>query len=162
MIVVSDTSPLLNLALIGHLDLLRALYEQIIVPPAVYHELVVVGAGMPGAADVKNAPWIQVKTVQNASMAASLRLQLHPGEAEAITLALELAADLFLVDERKARFVAARLGVPVTGLIGVLVEAKHKQLVPAVKPILDRLMNEANFYISADLYQRVLQVVGEP
>jgi uncharacterized protein len=161
VIIVSDTSPLLNLAVINQLDLLHELYQEIIIPPVVYNELVVAGWNMPGAIEVEEAAWIQVKSAQNKSVAASLHLQLDPGEAEAIALAIELSADLLLVDERKARVVATQLGLPVVGLLGVLVEAKQKRHVTAVRPILDRLIQEASFWISPELYQHVVSSVGE-
>ena len=103
MIVVSDASPLLNLAIIGQLDLLRQLYDEVVIPQAVYDEVVVMGSDMPGASEVREAHWILTRQVQNQPLITALRLQLDYGEAEAIALASELNADLLLVDERKAR-----------------------------------------------------------
>jgi hypothetical protein len=161
IVVVSDTSPLLNLAIIGRLELLPALYQEVAIPSAVYHELVVAGAGMPGADAIKDASWIRTKSARNESTVASLRLQLHSGEAEAIALGLELGADLMLIDERKARFIATKLGLKVIGLLGVLVEAKQKGYILAVKPLLEELVSEAKFRVSDELYQLVLRTVEE-
>ena len=127
MIVVSDASPLLNLAIIGHLDLLHQLYDEVVIPQAVYDEVVVIGREMPGASDVHNAQWIMTRQVKNQPLITALRLQLDHGEAEAIALANELNADLLLVDERKARLVASQFGLKFTGLLGLLVEAKQKR-----------------------------------
>ena len=161
MIVISDTSPLLNLAIIGHLELLRALYGEIVIPQSVYHELVLSGTGMPGSEDIQTATWIVVKPVKNRSLVTSLRLQLDEGEAEAIALATELSADLLLLDERKARVVAAQFGLKFTGLLGFLVEAKHKQRLVAIKPVLDALLHQASFWVSTALYKHILEEVGE-
>jgi predicted nucleic acid-binding protein len=90
-----------------------------------------------------------------------LQMELDVGEAEAIALAKELAADLLLMDGRRGRDIAARLGLRVIGLLGVLIEAKHRGMIPAVKPILDDLKAKAGFWVSQQLYARVLQAAGE-
>ena len=161
MIVVSDSSPLLNLAIIDQLDLLQKLYGEVVIPQAVYHELVVQSAGMPGADSIHNADWIVVQEVKNRVLVASLRTQLDLGEAEAIVLAIESAANLLLLDERKARNVAAHLDLDFTGLLGVLVEAKEKGHITLLKPILEALTKQARFWISPTLYEHVLEQVGE-
>lgn len=161
MIVVSDSSPLLNLAIIDQLDLLQKLYRTVVIPQAVHQELVIKGADMPGADSVQNASWIVVQEVKDRVLVAALRTQLDVGEAEAIVLAIESAADLLLLDERKARSVAAHLDLDFTGLIGVLVEAKEKGHVTLLKPILEALTKQARFWISSELYNHVLEQVGE-
>lgn len=157
MIVVSDTSPLLNLAVIGQLELLHLLYGDI--PQAVYDELVDTGANMPGSNTIQSTSWITVKHVENRLLVASLKLQLDEGEAEA--LATELEADLLLVDERKARTVADHLGLKFTGLLGVLVEAKYKEHIANIKPLLNLLISQAGFWIAPTLYEYILETVGE-
>ena len=161
MIVVSNTSPIINLAVVGQLELLRQLYGQVIIPRAVYDEIVISGAGQPGAVEARTWDWIEVKPVADPTRVASLLLELDAGESEAIALALELGADLLLLDERKGRAVAAHLGVRCLGLLGVLIEAKHNGFVPAVKPVLDRLIQGAGFWIGAALYEHVLRTAGE-
>jgi predicted nucleic acid-binding protein len=161
MIVVSDTTPVMNLAVIGRLDLLQQLYTTITIPEAVFHEVCVAGAGQAGAQDVSAAPWIDRRSVVDVGLANSLMLELDEGEAEAITLAIELKADLLLMDERRGRSVAARLGIKHIGLLGALVEAKHAGFIIAVKPILDALMEQAGFWVSPALYAHVLLVTGE-
>jgi predicted nucleic acid-binding protein len=86
---------------------------------------------------------------------------LDRGEAEAIALALELNADLLLIDERKGRVAASQLGIRVVGILGMLVEAKQRGFVSAIKPIVDDLIRQAGFWIRNDLYNRVLQSVNE-
>lgn len=161
MIVVSDTSAIINLAAVEQLDLLRQLYGKIAIPQAVYHEIAVVGAGQPGATEVQTLEWIETKQVANDALATALQMELDVGEAEAIALAVELKADLLLLDERRGRVVASRLGLKFIGLLGVLIEAKDREFIPAIKPILDDLITKAGFWISDRLYARVLQTAGE-
>jgi hypothetical protein len=161
MIVVSDTSPIVNLATINYLDVLRQLYGTIRIPQAVYDEIVVAGAGKPGSAHVKAADWITVQPILNTARVAQLQNDLDAGEAEAIVLADEQQADLLLIDEQKGRIIAAQTGIVYTGLLGVLVVAKHQGVLPAIKPLLDDLVQTAGFWISQPLYQRILNAVGE-
>lgn len=162
MIVVSDTSSLINLANVGQLDLLSQLYTSMIIPGAVYHEIVIAGAGRPGALEVQNSDWIETRRATDQALISMLRYQqLGPGESEAIALATELNAELLLLDERRARDVAANLGLNIIGLLGALVEAKRRGLVPAVRPIVDAMIANAGFRVEAGLYFRVLQSVGE-
>ncbi len=161
MIVVSDTSPIIGLAAVGHLDLLHELYETILLPTAVLDELTAVEPPAPALQELQSADWFQVVEVREPALIAALELGLDRGEAEAIALAVEREADLLLLDERKARAVARRLERPVIGVLGVLVEAKRRQLLPAVRPVLDELLTRAGFRISGSLRSRVLQETGE-
>jgi len=77
-------------------------------------------------------------------------------------LALELQADDLLIDERLGRQEAVRLGLSIVGILGILVVAKQKRLIPQVKPIMDDLINQAGFRVSSQLYQRVLALAQEP
>jgi predicted nucleic acid-binding protein len=161
MIVVSNTSPNVNLAVVGQLDLLQKLYGHVIIPQAVYDEIVIAGAGQTGAVEVKSFAWIETNKAKERALVASLQLELDNGEVEAIALAAELKADLLLLDERRGRAIASRLGLRCVGLLGVLMEAKHQDLIAAVKPILDALIQKAGFWVSQALYDHVLQSAGE-
>lgn len=164
MIVVSDTSPITNLAAIGQLDLLQRLYTSIIIPVAVYDEMVNVGKSVPGATEVKTLPWIQTQAVADQQRVITIQESeenIDLGEAEAIALALELKADLLLMDERRGRIVATSYGLQVTGLLGVLVQAKRNNLIQIVKPLLDQLIEQADFRVSDELYTTILQIAGE-
>jgi predicted nucleic acid-binding protein len=161
VIVVSDASPFISLAMTGHLELLKHLYQQVFIPDAVYQELTGNDVERPGAVEVQTLEWIIVQPVQNAMVMRALQGELDRGEAAAIALAVERQADMVLIDERRARAVATRLGLNVVGVLGVLVEAKHKALISQLKPILDDLITRAGFWVSAQLYERVLQAVGE-
>jgi predicted nucleic acid-binding protein len=157
MSVVSNASPLISLARIGKLDLLRQLYGELLIPEAVWHEVVIEGVGQPGANEVKVATWIKTQSVTNTPLVSALRQELDTGEAEAIVLTLETQAELLLMDERVGREVARHLGLRYTGLIGVLVEAKHKDVLTFIKPHLDALRDIAGFRIRDALYVRILQ-----
>lgn len=161
MKVVSNTSPIINLAAINHLDVLRQVFGTIVIPQAVYHEIVVVGSGQPGADEVREANWIQVHAITNQPLITVLTLSLDQGEAEAIALAVEIQADLVLLDERMGRSVASHFGLKCIGLLGILIEAKRTGVLPAVKPVLDDLRSKAGFWVSPALYDQVLQTVDE-
>lgn len=161
MSVVSDASPLINLARIGKLDLLRELYGEVIIPEAVWQEIVVTGAGQPGADEIKAAAWIKRQSATNGQLVRALQQELDAGEAEAIALASESGVELLLMDERFGRESASHLGLRCMGLIGALIEAKRKDLIPAIKPHLDALRDRAGFRVSDALYTRVLRDDGE-
>ena len=161
MNVVSNASPLIALIRIGQLDLLRQLYGTIVLPEAVWHEVVVEGADQPGAEAVSSASWIMRRIVTNRPLVHGLQQELDAGEAEAIALAVEIDDAWLLMDERLGRDTARHFGIRYTGVVGVLIEAKHKGLVQALQPLLDALRNLAGFRVSEALYWRVLQDEGE-
>ena len=161
MIVVSDTSPVLNLARIGRLDLLALLYHEVFIPSAVYEELIRSKRDLPPAVDFASQPWLTVAAANDRNRVQELREYLDPGEAEAIVLAIELRADLLLVDERRGRRVASAAGLAITGLLGVIATAKRAGLVELAKPLLDELIHRARFWIGPDLYAEVLSELGE-
>ena len=161
MRIVSNASPLINLARIGKLDLLRELYGELIIPEAVWHEVVVEGAGQPGSDEVKTSQWIKRQAVTNRQLQQALRQELDAGEAEAIALAVELNAELLLMDEHLGWEVARHLGLRYTGLIGVMIEAKHKGVIGSVKPQLDSLRDISGLHVSDALYLRILKDEGE-
>lgn len=161
MNIVSNASPLIALVRIGQLVLLRQLYSAIIIPEAVWHEVVVGGADQPGAEAVSSASWIVRRTVMNRPLVHGLHQELDAGEAEAIALAAEIDDALLLMDERLGRDTARYFGIRYTGVIGVLIEAKHKRFVQAIQPHLDALRDLAGFRVSEALYRRVLQDEGE-
>lgn len=161
MIVVSDASPIIALSLIGQLNLLKSLYRQVEVPQAVYQEITYLGEDQKGVQEILQASWISVRHISNDVLANALLGELDQGEAEAITLAKEIDAELLLIDERRGRKAATRLGLNVIGVLGILIEAKKKGLIASLKQQLDELVFVAGFHISLRLRQRVLEVAQE-
>ncbi|MBW4650843.1 MAG: DUF3368 domain-containing protein [Kastovskya adunca ATA6-11-RM4] len=161
MIVVSDTSPLNNLAAINQLHLLHQLYRTVLIPEAVYRELTDPNFPIAGATEVQTIEWIQTRAVSDRTLVEALSNELDIGEAEAIALAVESQAEQVLIDERRGRLVATRLNLRYTGILGILVEAKSQGLIAEVKPLLDALVNDAGFWVAEPLYNSVLQLVNE-
>jgi predicted nucleic acid-binding protein len=161
LIVVSDTSPILNLARINRLQLLASLYQQVLIPSAVYDALVISRRDLPPAIDLAALPWLTVAAAVDQNRVRKLREDLDPGEAEAIVLAIERQADLLLVDERRARRTATAAGLTVSGLLGVVAKAKQAGLIDLARPVLDELIQTARFWIGPDLYKEVLVELGE-
>lgn len=141
--------------------MLEKLYQKIIIPRAVYHEIAVTGAGQPGSSEVQTYSWIETREVLNRALVTALRNELDPGESEAIALAIETQAEWLLIDERRGREVAARFGLKFIGLLGVLIEAKQTGYVEQVKSILNALESKAGFRMSRELKARVLVAAGE-
>jgi len=161
VIVVSNTSPLTNLAAIGQFDLLHRLYGQLRIADGVWEELNAKGKRWPGCDEVSQADWIGRHTIQNRALVTALRRDLDRGEAETIALALELSADLVLLDEKEGRHAAQRLGLRVLGVVGILLEAKANGAIDKLRPHLDVLRQTAGFYLSSSLYQYALALAGE-
>ena len=161
MIVVSDTSPINNLAAINHLDILRQLYGVVIIPEAVYRELTDPKFPVAGAVEVQTLDWIQTRAVGDRTLVKALDNELDTGEVEAIALATELQANQLLIDERRGRTIASRLNLRYIGVLGILVEAKSQGLIAEVKPALDSLIDSAGFWIAEPLYSSVLHRVSE-
>jgi predicted nucleic acid-binding protein len=126
MVVVSNTSPLSNLAIVGRLTLLRDQFGSVLVPAAVRRELMQLRHA--AAAQLLDAAfrdgWLQVSPLLR-PVPGHLGAGLHAGEAEALALALERRADLALLDDGDARRRAAEAGVRISGVLGVLLRAKQ-------------------------------------
>jgi predicted nucleic acid-binding protein len=153
MIVVSDTSALTSLLQVNRADILENLYGAVLIPPAVESELRVVHAVFPR--------FIQVVPVQNHQEVAKLLSELHPGEAHAIALAKERAADLLLIDETAGRRIALREGLHVIGLLGVLVQAKRAGVLHSVRELTNELERVAGFRVAAEIKELVFARAGE-
>jgi hypothetical protein len=161
MLVVSDTSPIINLACIGHLHLLPDLFTEIVIPTAVFNEIAGDGNNEPGAVEVKTASWVKILSVPIQPLLPDLLQDLDPGEAEAIVLALDINADYVLMDESLGRQIAVSYQLQPLGLLGILLLAKQKGLISAVAPLMDRLQSEANFFIDQRLYQQIKSLAQE-
>jgi predicted nucleic acid-binding protein len=161
MIIVSNTSPISNLAKVGQLDLLQKLYQTILIPNAVYKELLDKRAGETVITAVQSATWLEIKQVHNYDLVNRLRNIVNAREAEAIALAVEVNATRLIIDERLGRQAAANQGLSITGIFGVLIVAKKQGLISVVKPVMDNLINQANFRVSSQIYADVLIAANE-
>jgi uncharacterized protein len=157
VIVVSDTSPIRALAHLGLFDLLGQLFAEVWVPPAVADELARVGLALSPAP----APWLKIAAPRDRKQVEALALELDAGESEALALAIEIGSHEILIDERAGRRVALRLGLEPVGVIGLLVRAKARGVVPSLNPLLDRLRSELGFFISDALRAEALRLAGE-
>jgi len=119
---VADSSPLVILAKLACFNLLNRLFPVVYISTEVYHEVVVAGAGLPGASEVAGAEWIEVKQLQNraALLLAQQEYALAAGELSTILLARELRADAVLLDDYAARKLAKGEGLDVRGSVGLL------------------------------------------
>lgn len=161
MIVVCNTSRIVNLAAIEQLDLLHKLFRKIIIPQGVYHEIIRPVGDQPGIEEVQTFDWIVKKDLSTSVIAEMLKIEVDDGEAEAIALAIDIGADLLLIDERIGRALASRLGIKCLGVLGVLILAKKNGHIKLVKPLIDDLVIRAGFWMSQDLLKRVLELVSE-
>lgn len=148
-ILIADTSCLIVLTKIGELDLLRQVYGSISTTPDVASEY---GEALP--------TWVEVASVQDSYKQLLLEMQLDKGEASAIALALEMPGSTLILDDYKARKVAHRLGLALTGTIGIVVKAKLKGIIPSIKPLLVKI-KQTNFRVSAELELQALREAGE-
>jgi len=158
--VVCNSSTLIALARIGHLDILQEQVDVLVIPRAVYEDVVIKGIGKPGAADVKEAGWIDKGEAVDRESVQELNTILDLGESEATVLAKEIKADMIILDEEKAREIAISKGLKVIGLVAFLIYAKEKGWIMEVKPLLDELKVKG-FFMGEDLYSDVLQKVKE-
>ena len=140
---------------IGRLEIPHAVFGQLLVPDAVWQEVVEAAGEKPGSSDIAAASWIERRTVKDAGWVSLLKHDLGPGEAEAIVLARETGADFLLMDERLGRSAARNLGLRVVGLIGVLIEGRKQGFIADSGEIVERLRNEGGFWISDELRKLV-------
>jgi hypothetical protein len=159
MKVVVDTGPLVYLAQLDRLNLLRELYEPYI-PPGVLDEINVWTHKAQRLILSAVDRWLTVRSITDIGLCEHLLPQIDLGEAEAITLAVDLGASRILLDDQDARRSARLYGLEPMGTLGLLLEAKQQGLLVAVRPEIERLA-QTNFYFSAVLAQEILQSAGE-
>lgn len=153
-LVVSDTSPLLNLALIEQLTLLESQFSSITIPSQVWEELADGEAGLDALRALRDKEFLTVVEVEQSDLFTEIFHELDLGKTAAICHAIEQGADLILLDEKDGRQVARRHDLTVTGIIGILLRGA-KGGDTELEQELDAL-REAGFWISDDLYSRVL------
>ena len=157
MIVIADSTCLISLAHISKFDLLKELFGEVIVPQAVFDEVVHMGRNRPGQNELRNSGWIKTRTVKDKLAVEALMTDLGRGEAEVIVLARETKADLIILDDGKARRKAKALGLEITGTIDILLYAAKERRIRFV-PVLDSLI-ASGFRLKKVEYERILEWV---
>ena len=147
--IISDTSCLIILTNIGELDLLHRTFGEIITTKEVLQEF---GEELPD--------WIIVKSATDKYRQRILETQVDRGEASAIALALEFPESMIILDDYKARKIAAQLGLTYTGTIGVIIKAKLKEIIPSIKPLLEKI-KQTDFRLSDELELLALKEAKE-
>ena len=161
MILVSNTTPLIGLAIIERFNLLEQLFGEIYIPQAVYNEVVVAGKEIGGAKrEVASTSWIKKVPVKNRTAVEDLLIELDLGEAETIILAQEINADLVLMDEKKGRQKLSEQRRKKIGTVGILLKAKQEGILPAIRDDMMKL-REMGFSISQPVIDGILEEVGE-
>ena len=162
MTIISDTTPIISLIKINRLDLLEKLFEEVLIPEAVYRELTTNTLFENEAKIVKTSSFLKTSSVQNRKSLQLLQAVsgLDDGESEAIILADELKSDVLIMDERKGRKVAEKLGIKITGTVGVLLQSYSENMISSdeIKTYLDQLKN-SNIRLSESLIQKALEML---
>lgn len=162
MIVISDTTPIVSLIKISRIDLLEKLFGEVCIPEAVFRELTTNTIFESEAEVVQNSPFLKTIPVKNRKSLEILQAAsgLDDGESEAIILADELKSDILVIDERKGRKVAQKLGITITGTIGILIQAHDEKIISTedIKIYLEQLRN-SNIRLSDSLIQEALSML---
>lgn len=161
MIVVADTSVIINLCRVGQGGLFQQLFQEVFIPPEVAAEFARLAGSTPRFAGLKLPAGIKEQSPTALLAAVRAATGLDSGEAAALSLAVEIHADAVLIDERRGYEVAVQLGLRTIGILGILLRAKSVGVLPAVKPVLDALQRDAGFWLSESLRKQVLQAAGE-
>ena len=156
--VVVNSTPLVAFSSIGRLDILRALFGEIMIPPAVREEFLSIEKESRRKI-LREASWIRVVELDHPNRTA-VYTGLDEGEAQVLILAEEQSASLVLIDERKARRYAERLKLPLSGTLGVLLLAKEEHVISTVQPLL-KAIQSAGLYLHDELVEQVLALAGE-
>jgi len=158
--IIVNSTPIIALSAIGKLDLLKELYNTIIIPSAVKFEIEAKSESKTQHQLEAATNWIHVQSIMNVAQKQIFKTQLHDGEVEVMILGQELDADLLMIDDYLAREYAKYLGFKVVGTVGILLLAKSKMLIPEVKPLVDDLVTNG-IYISKRLYSDIISIAGE-
>lgn len=164
MRAISNSSVLIALSSIGQLSILTQRFpSKILIPQAVWYEVVETGAGRAGATEVAAGlnVWLTVQEVENKTLISVLQQDLDQGEAEAIALFFEQPSEALLLDEKKARQVARRMNLPILGTLGLLIWAKRQGVIVSLQEQLDALRTVAKFRLSQEVYNEALRQVEE-
>ena len=156
--IICNTSPLIGLSGINLLSVLRDLYTEVWIPREVENEFLAIDETIHRNI-LNNAPWIKTVDLTD-SQKAEVYVGIDVGEAEVLALASEHEACLVLIDEKKARRMAQDIGLNVKGTVGILLEAKNKGLIDAIKPLVIEMRNNG-IRLSESLIEFTLKVADE-
>jgi predicted nucleic acid-binding protein len=159
VIVVADSSVVLNLCCIDQGDLLPRLFGRVVAPAAVREEFERLAARERRFHTLAFPSWIELRADPSSLPGGSE--SLDAGERASIALALEIHANAVLIDERQGRQLAQSLGLTTVGVLGILIQAKRGKLIAAVRPEILRLRSQAGFWLSAEVEAKALLLAGE-
>ncbi|MEI6702293.1 MAG: DUF3368 domain-containing protein [Deltaproteobacteria bacterium] len=157
--VISNSSPIIHLAKIGHLDLLHRFFGSILVPQMVWKECTSPGRKRPEIDTILAAEWIKVVRI-NDRIVTLLRHEIDHGEAEAIALALEKKASLLLLDDADAREKARLYRLPITGTVGLLLRARREGIITSLAGTL-QMLETNGFRLHIMIKEKLLKEAGE-
>ena len=161
MIVVADTSVLINLCRIGQGGLFKSLFHEVMIPPEVAAEFARLASAVPRFNGLVLPDGIRQQRPSALLPVVRAASGLDAGEAAALSLAVEIHADAILVDERRGHEVAIQLGLQTIGILGILLRAKKVGVLQMIKPVMDSLQQDAGFWLSESLREKVLRLAGE-
>jgi len=157
---VVDTSPLIFLSKLGHLDLLHTYADTVWVPQAVMSEIQAKRDDVTHANEQASQSWLLVRRVDNRQAVEILQAELGPGEAEAIAVAMETHADKVVMDDLDARRFARRVGLDIVGTMGLLLAARLRGDIPSLREEMARLQ-VLGFYVAPPLAEAILRETGD-
>ena len=161
MIVVTDTSVVLNFCCLGLERLLQEMFGQILAPPSVAGEFRRLAGIDKRFFGLEFPKFIQIVAPAHLAPGMIGNQKLHAGEIDALSLAAAQMADAVLMDESAGRAAAVGLGLRCIGILGILIQAKHAGLLSAIEPVVNELESKAGFWIASSLRHRVLDLVDE-
>lgn len=158
--VVVNSSPLIALSGIEKLDLLQKMYNEILIPEAVYREISAKENSKCKQTIDDSQKWIRVCSIEDQLAKTFFKSRLHAGEVEAMILAKEQAADLLIIDDALAKKHAAYMKINVVGTLGILIKARKLELIDSLCPLIEQ-MRSNHIYMSDELIKMCLHTVGE-
>lgn len=158
--IIANSTPLIALNKIGKLDLLKQMYREIIIPYAVYEEVILESSIKESNDFIKESGFINIIKIKNEEAKRLFVTSLHKGEVEVMILAKEIEADLCIIDDLLARRYAKYYNLNITGTIGAILKSKEQGIISEVRPIMDELI-DSGIYIDPKLYNRVIEIACE-
>lgn len=143
MKTVSNTTPIISLSSIGKIEILKDLFQEIIIPKAVYDEIKVKQDYGYNEVDLS---FITVQRIQDTDREKFLLEQLDAGEVQAIVLSKEINADNTIIDENTGYIIAKKSGLNVIRTLSILLKAKEVGIITEVKPLLDEMISKGRWY----------------